>query len=520
MTSACASIVPLATSPVEDGDRIDGGSSTRAAVYDIEDAKTSDDGTEGRSQVCSRSGLMPNYSTMAGTLYPSSTRPLQSVSSWLKRLTPRNSNTSAADVAAAVATVAATPTQQSNPTSRTLRSVAHASSSSWDDMWDHDEVEAHEHGDEEGEEKIAIDGSDSNTQTLAQEALSSFSSEEEQDCGRMPTLSAGPYLSTSSSMTGRGGLAGHHRASSSYSHSHKQERSFTKATASASSNRPASLPARGTSSSRVHFFDPHLIVGADVTAAGAATTAAASGDGGGSTSSTVLLSSSTATTPHPVGAAAGGVGANVPPGRSVSSNGGEATAHHHYPVQQHHHRHGRKASMQVPRLGMLQSAQDLIASSAGTTTAATRTPGTTPLMNDFNRRASDSDVTRVAKSTTPRALGDLTSAAEVANFPPAPTTGWRAALPRLSLTGPPSFPWESSRNETPMERSREWAGGATANGEGETRGLKATAKTLKRKMFNLPGPKHILQGERTSLFNCLSLMYCFDRRHRRARPGS
>lgn len=122
--------------------------------------------------------------------------------------------------------------------------------------------------------------------------------------------------------------------------------------------------------------------------------------------------------------------------------------------------HHRKPS--VPRLGMLQNAQDLVSSIATAPVGSPLRRGTVPNLHS----ARPSDVRRVS---LPVGLYDPHSVG---------TTFWKG--------GTGVSPHDGLINSA--------AGGGTGSG-GETRGLKARANSLKRVLGNLPGPKQILQGE-------------------------
>ncbi|CAM9179711.1 unnamed protein product, partial [Sphacelaria rigidula] len=164
--------------------------------HNIEDGQASDDGSEAASRIHSSTGLLPEcfpgLSTTSGTLYAGGSGPLQSVSSWLgKHLTPRNSdsgasnnNSTAGAAAGAIATAAVTAadTQRHQPSPHWLHSVSSKSRDLWIDR------------DEEGEEKCAIDGDGGKRDLTATPEEKEY----DEECGPLPTLSAGPYLSSSS----------------------------------------------------------------------------------------------------------------------------------------------------------------------------------------------------------------------------------------------------------------------------------------------------------------------------------
>lgn len=121
--------------------------------------------------------------------------------------------------------------------------------------------------------------------------------------------------------------------------------------------------------------------------------------------------------------------------------------------------HHRKPS--IPRLGMLQNAQDIVSSAAIAPAASPR------------RRATESDLPSARRSDV-RQKGS-----HPADHLDSSTTG--------------AF-WEAGWDETSDAR---WAKGGTPAGAagGEGRSLRARAHSLKRVLGNLPGPKQILQGE-------------------------
>lgn len=432
----------------------------------LEDGQASDDGTEAASQVHSSAGLLPQYfpggSTTAGTLYASESGPLKSVSSWLsKHLTSRNSgigssnnNSNPADATAGAvgtAAAAAADTPRRQPSPHWLHSVSSKSRDMWIDR-------------DEEEEKCTIDGDG------GKRGLTATPEEKEYDeeYGPLPTLSAGPYLS--SSLLANMSTTGGRRASYSQHQQRRQQEHQYQHQLELDASPTASPPPHGPRSSST----PSIMAARPYSSSPAAT--------GAFEATTVMAAAAAAT--------AAGTPCSRPTGRPVSAG----KAPHYFAHGKHH---TRKTS--VPRLGMLQSAQDLVASSVSpaAASAAGEVAGRTV---DINRRASDSDVTQAAGSAAKDARvvdfeGKVAAATADANAAPAPTTatGWRAALPRLSLGGPTNFPWsETGKTETPLGRSRD---GTVGVWEEEMKGLKATAKTLTRKVFNLPGPKHILHGE-------------------------
>lgn len=142
--------------------------------------------------------------------------------------------------------------------------------------------------------------------------------------------------------------------------------------------------------------------------------------------------------------------------------------------------HQRK--MSVPRLGMLQSAQNLASSASATGIS----PGQA---RSFSRRENANSVLLASNGDA----GDDPASGSVAG------SGWRAAIPRLPGSRPPVSLWDVENGESHLRRSREGDKGAGA-GDGELKGLKATASatatSFKRAFGNLPGPKQILQGEK------------------------